>query len=102
MGLNTVTVIAPDDLTLPAWGISARKGQPIEVPQALAGRLPDPRLEPAMQELRDAIAALDHATAQARRNEIAGLDMGEGLLAQGWTLAPIAKPESAKTTKEKP
>jgi hypothetical protein len=73
---------------------SVKRDVPVSVPTAIAGRAPDARLGAAMIELRDAINALDHNRAAALRDEIVGLDPGEGLLAQStWVLVSKSKQE---------
>lgn len=84
------TLIPPADLDVPGLG-SVKAGVPVDVPDQMAGVAPDPRREQAMRELAAAVAAIDHLAAQARRDEIIDLEMGSGLLAQGWTIAPAAK-----------
>lgn len=94
-------LIPPADLDVPGFG-RVYVGQPVDMPAELAGEAPDPRFEPAMVELRDAIAAVDHITAQARRDELATLSPGRGFLAQGWKLAPSAKAAKAVSTDPAP
>jgi len=79
-------LIPPADLDIPGFG-RVYAGQPVDIPAELAGRPPDPRLEPAMVDLAAAVAAIDHHAAAQLREEIAGLDYGAGLLAQGWPVA---------------
>lgn len=73
-----------------------KQGAVIDVPAELAGHAPDPRIEAAHLELRDAVAALDHERAKALREEIIGLDHGAGLLAQSGNWQAVAK--STKST----
>lgn len=87
---DTISLIPPADLTVAGLG-DVYAGQPVDVPRAMAGVATDPRREPAMHELKAAIEAIDHEAAQALRDEIAGLEAGYGLLAQGWALAAPAK-----------
>lgn len=91
------TLVPPADLDVVGLG-TVYAGVPVDVPDEMAGVAPDPRREEAMIELRDAIAAHNHLDAQARRDEISILEMGYGLLAQGWTLAPTAKPAKPDKT----
>lgn len=84
------TLIPPADLDVVGLG-TVKAGVPVDVPDEMAGVAPDPRREDAMIELRDAIEAHNHLDAQARRDEISTLEMGYGLLAQGWTLAPTGE-----------
>lgn len=92
-------LIPPADLDVVGLG-RVFAGQPVDVPADLAGRRPDPRLDPAMHELAAATAAADHRRAAALRDEISGLDYGAGLLAQGWQPAADAKPKKKDTTEE--
>jgi len=81
-----VRYIGPFDAVEVGAQVFAR-GVTVSVPSELAGRVPDPRVAVAHTELRDAIGALDHDLAVALRDEIIGLDTGEGLLAQDcWEL----------------
>lgn len=54
----------------------------IEIEDSIAGHPANPRVAPAMLELHEAITASDHNRAQELREELAGLDFGEGLLSQ--------------------
>lgn len=88
------TLIPPADLDVVGLG-PVKAGIPVDVPDEMAGVAPDPRREEEMQKLAAAVAAHDHAAAQACRDVITGtdedhppLEMGYGLLAQGWTIAP--------------
>ena len=86
-----IRYIGPFDAVEVGAQIFAR-GVTVSVPSELAGRVPDPRVAVAHAELRDAIGALDHNLAVALRDEIIGLDAGEGLLAQEcWELVPAEK-----------
>ena len=93
--MSTVALIPPDDLDVVGLG-SVKAGVPVDVPIELAGVAPDPQREVQMQALAAAIAAHDHAAAQVCREAIIGtvevpaLEMGRGLLAQGWELATPA------------
>ena len=61
------------------------KGVPVDVPKELAGRPAEKRWAEAVAELVVATTPGDsysHARAAELRAEIAGLDVGEGLLAQ--------------------
>jgi hypothetical protein len=99
--MSTVSLIPPDDLDVVGLG-SVKAGVPVDVPVQMAGVAPDPEREVQMQKLAAAIAAHNHAEAQACRDLIVGtidcppLEMGYGLLAQGWALAaPPAAPAPA-------
>lgn len=81
--MSTVSLIPPDDLSVVGLGI-CYAGQPVDVPVEMAGVATDPRREPAMQELALAIAAINHERASELRAEIADMEPGYGLLAQGW------------------
>jgi hypothetical protein len=70
-----------DSVELDGFG-DVKHGQVIDVPPEVAGHAPDPRVETAHVELRDAVETLDHERAKALREEIIGLDVGSGLLAQ--------------------
>lgn len=94
--MTTVSLIPPDDLVVVGLG-TCFAGQPTDVPVEMAGVATDPRREPAMQELALAIAAIDHARASELRAEIADMEPGYGLLAQGWKLATPPKAAAADT-----
>ena len=100
-----MNLIPPADLTVPALRRDVFAGVAVEVPDELAGVAPDPRVEAAHAELAEAIAAIDHEAAQRLRDEIAGLEHGHGLLAQGWTHAPAgttaAEPAAAPAAEPK-
>ena len=70
-----------DAVDLDGYGTVTRDA-PLSVSSDVAGRPPAPRLAIAMQELADAVAAIDHDRAAALRAEIVDLDSGTGLLAQ--------------------
>ena len=83
-----------DEITVDGVGDVPRMTS-VSVPSEIAGRAPDARLEQAMSELHAAISASDHNLAAALRDEIVGLDPGEGLLAQSsWQLAKKAPKET--------
>lgn len=86
-------LIPPDDLDVVGLG-TVYAGQPVDVPDEIAGVAADPRREKAMQELTAAIEAREHAKAQTLRNEIGLLEPGYGLLGQGWKLAPAVSKDS--------
>lgn len=88
--MKTVSLLPPDDLTVPSLRLVCVKGVPVDIPENVAGREPDPRVAEAMAELAAAVAAIDHERAKALREEITTLDHGVGLLAQGWTRAASA------------
>jgi hypothetical protein len=76
-------LIPPANLDVPGLG-TVHAGVPVDVPDQMAGHPADPRREAAMREHALAVAAIDHIRASELREEIIGLDMGAGLLAQGW------------------
>ena len=63
-------------------GQTVKRNHQFEVDADTAGRPPEPRVADAQAELAAAVAAIDHDGAARLRDEIAGLDFGEGLLAQ--------------------
>lgn len=80
-----VKYVGPSDavvITVNGVEVEAKRNHQIEVPDAVAGRPPDPRLEEAMLEHRAAVLASDHNWARQLEDEITRLDYGEGLLAQ--------------------
>lgn len=90
-------------LHLPGYGDVAA-GAVIDVPETgrpgevFAGRAASPRLAIAHLELGAAVEALEHDRAAALREEIIGLDAGEGLLAQpdNWQPVKAGKPSTAE------
>ena len=73
-------------------------GQVVDVSDAVAGRPPAARVAAAHLELHDAISSLDHPRAAALREEIVGLDVGAGLLAQTGNWQPAAVVKASKST----
>lgn len=92
-------LIPPADLDVPGLG-SVQAGVAVDVPDHIAGRPEDPRREAAMIEHAAAVAAINHEAAARLRDEIIDLDMGEGLLAQGWLRAPTTKTPKDKTASD--
>lgn len=91
------------EITVEIGGVSMScpRGHDIDVPPAIAGSDPDPRLEEAMGELHQAINDHDHLKAVGLREEIAGLDAGEGLLAQAiWESAEPKVKKAAADPKD--
>lgn len=76
--------------------VTVKHNHQFDVPDDEAGHVPDVRLEPAMAELAAATAASDHVLAAKLRDEIAGLDMGDGLLAQTDNYAAVDTKASKK------
>lgn len=71
-----------------------KRNEPQDIEPAVAGRAPAKRVAAAMAELQQAIADRDHTRAAELREELVGLDFGEGLLAQDvWAPAPRSKKE---------
>lgn len=72
---------------------TVQRGEVIDVAAEVAGRVPSPRVVAAHLELAAAVEAIDHDGAQALREEIVGLDVGAGLLAQSdvWELVAAKK-----------
>jgi hypothetical protein len=70
-----------DAVELDGVGVVAR-GDLLSVPTQLAGRKPEKRYSEAMDELVEAMSIQSHEDAARLRDEIVGLDPGEGLLAQ--------------------
>lgn len=105
--MSTVMLIPPADLDVVGLG-QVKAGVPVAVPVAMAGVAPDPQREVQMQALRAAIEAHDHAAAQACRDLIIGtienppLEMGRGLLGQGWQPAGDAPPADSTPTAADP
>ena len=92
-----VKYIGPfDAVELEGVGIVAA-GQIIDVSDEVAGRAPDARVAAAHRELHEAISNLEHERAAALREEIIGLDVGAGLLAQSGNWQAVAA-KAAKST----
>lgn len=73
----------------------------VDVPDDVAGRPPDERLEQLMLDHRAAVEAHDHEGARALKEEIVGVDPGSGLLAQAvWKPYGKAKPAAAANVKQ--
>ena len=71
-------------------GQKVKRGHQFEVSDEVAGKAPDPRWAEAQAELVDAVNGTpDHDRAAKLRDEIAGLDFGEGLLAQPDNFQPV-------------
>ena len=86
-----------DEVELPGVG-SVKRGSTVDVPTGLAGRPPDPRLAEAMIELQTARIGGDHEWQRDLRAEIAGLDAGDGLLAQStWELVKSTTKQEEKS-----
>jgi len=86
-----VTYIGPfDAVELDGVGV-VTNGVPFDVSAEVAGSAPDPRVDAAHLELRDAVGALEHERAKALREEIIGLDHGSGLLAQSGNWVAVSK-----------
>lgn len=91
-----VLCVSPNGVDVRIGGVvrSVKPGETIDVPDAEAGRAPEPRVAVAFAELAAAMVAVDHYAAKSLREEIAGLDFGSGLLAlpDVWAPAKAAKP----------
>lgn len=86
-----ITYVGPfDSIEIPEVGIVARNAS-VSVSSDLAGHPPVARLAVALADLVAATEAIDHPGAAALRKEIAGLDHGEGLLAQPSNWVPAKK-----------
>ena len=88
--MKNIQYVGPSDaveMVIGSTTVVAKRGEPIKVADDVAGTASDPRVAEAMLELRTATAAHDHLLAQSLKEEIIGLDMGSGLLAQAdWVL----------------
>ena len=94
--MKIVNVSPLGDLEIDVLGLLVRAGQTVDVPDAVAGRQPEPRVAECEAELVAATAALDHARAKALREEWPTLDHGAGLLAQPGNWRPAAAPKAGK------
>jgi hypothetical protein len=106
-------LIAPIDATVivhhptvigMSWSMDVTAGETYDVPEWAVGRPEDPSRVEAMRELAACSGSQQHAERAALVEELVGLDPGEGLLLQGWTLAdaPAAGKKSKKSTKPTP
>lgn len=83
------------DLTIDGRDVHVAKGVAIDLPAAVVGRAPAPRLAQLDAELVEAYAAFDHYRIRALLDERIDVDFGEGLLQQpeNWQPAPKAAPK---------
>lgn len=78
-------------------GLVVKRDQTFEVDETVAGHPPEQRWTQALVELRDATSARpDHVRAARLRAELAGLDPGDGLLAQTDNFQPVNPGKAAK------
>lgn len=80
-------------------GQTVKRNHQFDVADDVAGHPPEPRWAEAQAELVDAVSGHpDHVLAAQLRDEIATLDMGEGLLAQPDNFQPVTAGKPAKET----
>jgi hypothetical protein len=77
-----VKYIGPSDAVDVDGVGTVKRGETVSVLTVIAGRKPEARFLAACEELVEAMAAQSHDDAARLRDEIVGLDAGEGLLAQ--------------------
>lgn len=71
--------------------VTVQRNHQFEVPDDIAGRAPDPRLDDVARALVDAQTPDQHHERARLAHEYAGLDKGEGLLAQSDNFTTVTK-----------